>query len=138
MSQDKWRNAGAPFTLSSGVRVGRGDVFSAPEQSRDVVMRRLKLEPAPPDAEVTVGLPDTEDVDAPEVRFPGVPFGSRRAYELARDAWPAVGTEELRQVEGSGAFDAEAGRLSLLAGDVRDYLRVRERRRVERGREEAR
>lgn len=114
---ERWRNRGAPFTTESGQQIGRGDVFEAPAHGRTVRIRRKKLRRVPDSVQVTVA--DGEDVDGPEGLYPGVDFGSDRAYEVARDAVPPVTAEELSQTVGTG----EGG--AILTGDVRRLLEER-------------
>ena len=114
---ERWKNTGAPFTTESGVEVGRNDVFEAPAEGRTVRMRRHKLRRVSSRVPVTVG--EGEDVDGPAGLYPGVDFGSDRAYEVARDAEPTVTLAELESVEGSGKDGA------ILTGDVRSVIRAR-------------
>lgn len=77
----RWRNTGAPFSLPDGRRVGRQEVFEAAATSRVVQMRLHKLRPVAFDTPTSVGGP----TDDRAVQFPGIDFGSDKAYELARD-----------------------------------------------------
>lgn len=117
---DKWRNTGAPFETEDGRRVGRRDVVAIPDGARDLRMRRHKLEPVAPDVPVTVG-PEPEDLDR-GAAYPGIEFGSERAYEVARDAKPPVSVAELMAVEPTGAPEPGTGEPTYLTGDVRRAL----------------
>lgn len=119
MSQ-KWRNKGAPFTTEDRRRVERGDVVSLDPESRDYRMRRYKLRPAPPGAEETARPLPEDPEEEPRGLFPGIDFGSDRAYEIARAASPPLTVEELESVEGSGEDGA------LLTSDVRALIAARE------------
>ena len=102
----RWRNTGAPFTRTNGDRVGRGDVFEASTTSKDVRMRRKKLEPVAPSTPRTAG--------GRHIQFAGVDFGSDAAYELARDE--DLSWRDFRGKTGSGVDGA------FLVSDVRGII----------------
>lgn len=91
-----WRNLGAPFQ-----GVGTGETFQASPDDSMVVRRRYKLE-----------LVDGADADVGWVEYPGIDFGSDRAYEVARDSDPPLTLDELSEITGSGQEGA------LLVSDV--------------------
>lgn len=102
----RWRNTGAPFQ-----GIDRGEVFEAEPDDPLVVRRRHKLERV-----------SSEDVGAKEkVRrgYPGVDFGSDRAYEVARDASPPVPLDTLLGAVGTGQDGA------LLVSDVERLIAER-------------
>lgn len=106
----KWKNKGAPFTTEDGERIESGQVFSAHPDSRTVVMRRGKL------ALATVADLKSDDHTPWKPGYPGVDFGSDRAYEVARDTRPPLTPADFDGRTGSG----QEG--SFLVSDVRSMI----------------
>lgn len=103
----RWRNNGARFTTEDGRVVLPGHEFVADRWSRDVVMRLQKLE-------LLHTVDRNRGTTYPE--YPGVFFGSKAAYDRAREADPPLESEWFEGRAGTGQED------TWLVRDVRRLL----------------
>ena len=124
-----YRNAGAPFTASTGERIARGQVF-APTPG-DLARRRYKLHAVAGPGVAGVRTVSATAVEVPAApatpsltfgaKFPGVDFASDKAFELAREHdLPATAFAPGAGSGLAGAFTASDVRAMITAPSVAD------------------